>query len=205
MFDDAKPKLQEILELVNLCPENLQEKCFELLLSAYLDSKATKAPVFLPASQQILSTQVGEINQENNSGSNGVPELIKTRFNSLVSRTKVSAAKAVELFDFNVDPFTYHGVSVPGSSNREKMRNVALLLALKSYLISANWDADWKEFRVMCMDHNCWDQGNVFSAMKHEWFKKASSSEGIVLSPSGRTAADTIFAKLSGGEDSQSA
>jgi len=206
MFDDAKPELEKILALVNLCPEKLQEKCFELLLSAYLDSKVPKPqPSFTPVSPHATSTQGTDSSHGNNGDTNAVPEAIRTRFNSLVARTKVSPAKAAELFDFNVDPFIYHGVSVPGSSNREKMRNVALLLALKSYLTSASWDADWKEFRATCIDHSCWDQGNVVTAMKYEWFKKASSADGITLSPSGRTAADAIFAKLAGGEDSQSA
>lgn len=136
---------------------------------------------------------------------NLVPEVIRTRFHSLVARTKISLGRAVELFDFNVDPFVYHGVSVPGNSNREKMRNVALLLSLKSYLTSAIWVADWKEFRVTCMDHSCWDQGNSFKAMSHEWFKAASSADGITLSPSGIRASEALFAKIVGGEDNQTA
>ena len=205
MFDDAKPELEKILALVNLCPEKLQEKCFELLLSAYLDSKVPKQPAFVPVGPQAMPTPGTDIGQGGNGDTNAIPELIRTRFNSLVGRTKVSAAKAAELFDFNVDPFIYHGVSIPGSSNREKMKNVALLLSLKSYLTSASWVADWKEFRAACLDHSCWDQGNSTKIMNHEWFKTGSSADGITLAPPGIKAAETLFAKLAGGEDSQSA
>ncbi len=203
MFDDAQPQLEKILVLVQLCPEKLQEKCFELLLGTYLDSKISKQPIGASASAQNIPPQ-GADGSSNNSGSiNVVPEVIRTRFQSLVARTKVVTAKATELFDFNVDPFIYHGVSIPGRSNREKMRNVALLLSLKSYLTSASWTADWKEFRATCMDHSCWDQGNSPRIMSHEWFKTGSAAEGITISPSGIKAAEAIFAKLCGSEDSQ--
>lgn len=202
MFDDAQPQLEKILALVQLCPEKLQEKCFELMLGAYLDSKVPKQPAVMPSGPQNAASQGADGSSGSSGNTNVVPEVIRTRFNSLIARTKVSATKATELFDFNVDPFTYHGVSVPGSSNQEKMRNVALLLSLKSYLTSANWEADWKEFRATCMDHSCWDQGNYTKAMNHDSFKKGSSAEGITLSPSGIKAAEAIFAKLAGAEDS---
>ena len=48
MFDDAQLQLEKILALVQLCPERLQEKCFELLLGAYLESKAPKQPAAMP-------------------------------------------------------------------------------------------------------------------------------------------------------------
>ncbi len=205
MFDDARPHLEKILELVQLCPEKLHEKCFELLLGAYLDSKGPnqRSPILFDA-QNTLAQDTDEPSDQTKN-TNAIPEAIRTRFNSLVARSKVSATKATELFDFNVDPFTYHGISVPGSSNREKMRNVALLLALKGYLTSASWSADWKEFRATCMDHSCWDRANSPVTMNHEWFKVGSAAEGIILSPSGIKAAEAIFAKLVGGEDNLAA
>lgn len=104
-----------------------------------------------------------------------------------------------------MDPFTFHGISVPGASNREKTRNVALLLGLKGYLTSATWGADWKEFRATCLDHSCWDQGNAPTTMKHEWFKTGSAAEDISLSPSGVKAAEALFIKLAGADEGQAA
>jgi hypothetical protein len=202
MFDDAQPELEKILSLVQLCPEKLQERCFELLLSAYLESKIPR-PTVTAAPQPAGVSAASADPSGSNGNANVVPEAIRTRFNALVTRSKVTAAAAAELFDFNVDPFTFHALSVPGSSNREKMRYIALLLALKGYLTSTNWIADWKEFRATCLDHSCWDQSNVTTIMKHEWFKNASMSENISLSPSGIKAADAIFAKLAGGEVGQ--
>lgn len=202
MFDDAQPELERILSLVQICPEKLQERCFELLLGAYLDSKLPKRPIEMLANPQQAVVQGIDGAPTSSGSTNIVPEVIRTRFNSLSARAKVPPVRASELFDFNVDPFIFHGVSVPGSSTREKMRNVALLLSLKSYLTSASWVADWKEFRVTCMDHSCWDQKNAPTAMSHNWFKTASSAAGITLSPAGTKAAELLFGQLAGNEES---
>lgn len=201
MFDEAQPQLERILVLVKLCPEHLQEKCFELLLNAYLESVTSKQ-----SAKKLKSDVAGEGVHNKDITSNGgavIPDVIKTRFNSLVARTKVSAAKAADLFDFGVDPFTFHAFAVPGASNREKMRNIALLLCIKGYLISAAWVADWKEFRATCIDHNCWDQSNMSTIMKHDWFKTVSAGANINLGPAGQKAAEGLFAKLSGGDEPQ--
>lgn len=187
MYEDTQQHLERILVLVKLCPEKLQEKCFELLLSTYLENHVKKS----------TPSPKGEDGDPNAASNNSaIPDAIKTRFHALATRTKVTVQKASELFDFNVDPFTYHGLSLPDGSTREKMRNVALLLALKNYLTSASWEADWKEFRATCLDHSCWDQSNYATIMKNDWFKSASLATGINLSPSGIKAADALFAKL---------
>lgn len=205
MFEDAKPQIENILALVALCPDKLQEKCFELLLGSYLQSLSPSRPLGNPSSATSLDVPApGEL-PVNAGAAASIPDVIKTRFNSLVSRTKVNSAKAADLFDFNVDPFTFHALSIPGSSNREKMRNVALLLALKGYLTSASWVADWKEFRATCIDHSCWDQNNVVTTMKNEWFKAASAATNISLSGNGIKAAEACFAKLAGNTDDNNA
>ncbi|WP_201312648.1 hypothetical protein [Dyella sp. EPa41] len=205
MFEDAKPQIENIVALVALCPDKLQEKCFELLLTSYLQSLSPSRPAANPASVTPAPALAPHEAPSNAGASATIPDAIKTRFNSLVSRTKVNGAKAADLFDFNVDPFTFHALSVPGSSTTEKMRNVALLLALKGYLISASWVADWKEFRATCIDHSCWDQGNVAKTMKHKWFKVASSATDISLTGEGIKAAEGCFTKLASGPDDASA
>lgn len=201
MFDDAKPELERILALVKLCPEKLQEKCFELLLGAYLNSLVPKV------SQQAKHHEGHGDGYKSpppklteTPSTHQVPEAIKARFNSLVQRTKANPQKAAELFDFTADPFTYHALQIPDGSKREKMRSIALMLAVKEWLTSASWSADWKEFRAQCLDQNCWDPNNVSNAMLQNLFKNASSAEGIALKADGTKAAETLFAKLAGGQ-----
>lgn len=196
MFENAKPNIEQILELVAICPEKLQEKCFELFLTAYLEQeRPPQTPqTIIPVRDAGGSAGVIPAAPQ----ASGVPEQIKTRFLALAQRAKASPESAAALFDFNLDPFNYHALAIPGSSNREKMKNVALMLALKSYLSTTNWQADWKEFRAMCLDHGCWDASNAGAYLKTELFRSASSAGGISLSPAGVKAAETLFAKLAG-------
>ncbi|TAA09844.1 hypothetical protein EA658_04155 [Pseudoxanthomonas winnipegensis] len=199
MFEKTKPQLEQILELVALCPEKLQERCFELLLTAYLDSvkprqmaRETLAPKAEPAAGANPA-------QTPNSG-NGIPDQIKTRFLSLAQRAKVSPDRAASLFDFELDPFNYHALAIPGSSTKQKLTNVALMLSLKTYLQTTNWQADWKEFRAMCLDHGCWDQANAGSYLKSDLFKAGAGASGIALAPAGIKAAEALLATLAGAE-----
>lgn len=195
MFENAEQELQRILALVAKCPDKLQERCFELLLSGYVDSQ--KSPLPLPTQPPTRPAGFASppappaVETE-------VPSNIRPRFTSLITRTKVAPAKAAALFDFSVDPFNYHAVSVEGKSNREKMRSVAALLCLKEWLTTGNWTADWQEFKTMSIDNSCWDQANAGATLSHEWFKSAGKP-GITLSSAGIAAAEQTFTKLAGG------
>jgi hypothetical protein len=197
VFENAEPEIQRIVALTQGCPERFRDKCFELLLGAYITS--VSAP---PPPTPSVRRQEDPAPPPNGTTLTPVPEAIRARFLNLVKRLKVSESKAAELFDFTVDPFTYHALDLPGTSKAERTRNVALLLAMKSYLTSGVWSADWKEFRADCINHGCWDKGNAGTYMNHEWFKSASGSDNITLSPTGIKAADGLFARTAGGEES---
>jgi len=200
VYENAKPNIEKIIELVKLCPDSLQEKCFELLLSAYLESLKPKiSPVApaVPAATMPLSPATPATAVQ--SGNFGVPDSIKPRLTSLAGRKKVPLERAANLFDFTADPITYHAYVIPGTRKSEKTRNVALSLALKSYVLNGTWMADWKEFRAACVDQNCLDLPNMASIMAHDWFKSVDKNDGISLSSQGVTAAEAQFANMAGG------
>lgn len=197
MYEDAQPQIERILALVAMCPEKLQEKCFDILLNAYVSAMVSQSspPHVAPVGQPInpVGIPVG-------SGGVTIPEAIKPKLVSLAGRNKVPLEKAAALFDFNTDPFTYHAYVAPGEKSAEKLRNVALALALKSYLATGNWAADWQEFRAACIDQNCYDRANAGTNMsKSGLFKTSSQSEGIALSSQGVSAAEALFVSLAGG------
>lgn len=49
MAEKLKQKIMEFVALAKECPENLQEKCFELLLADHLDSLRQKSPGYAEA------------------------------------------------------------------------------------------------------------------------------------------------------------
>jgi hypothetical protein len=204
MYEDAKPQIEQILSLVALCPENLQERCFEILLSAYVARSApAPAPVapapFIPESPLPGAAAASPVG---GTGQTAIPEAIKPKLVSLAGRNKIPLDKAAALFDFNTDPFTFHAYVAPGEKKAEKLRNVALALALKNYLASGVWSTDWQEFRAACIDQNCYDRANAGTIMaKSGFFKTHSQPEGITLSSPGVTAAEALFVSLAGGAE----
>ncbi|SDO83407.1 hypothetical protein SAMN04488595_102448 [Ralstonia sp. 25mfcol4.1] len=204
MFADAEVQLEKILALVAKCPEKLQERCFEMLLSAYLASLSTPPGDALGVA---TSTAVGGASPVRTAveanGGDVIPEQLRTRFMATATRLKVPSERLAALFDFQLDPYNYHALDVPGSNKADKARNVALLLCAKSYLTMSTWIADWKEFRAVCLDHGCWDKANVGRHLGGPMFKVAGAADGIALAPAGVSAAEGLLAKLAGSGEAQ--
>ena len=198
MFEQAQPQIERIVALVALCPEKLQEKCFELLLSAYLETLKPRPPQPASIAPAVTAPNAAQPPSPP-AGTATLPEAIKPRLTSLAGRKKVSIEKAANLFDFNADPITYHAYVIPGNKKSEKTRNLALALALKNYVLNGSWVADWKEFRAACVDQNCLDLPNMATIMTHDWFKTVDKSEGITLSSQGTAAAESQFVTMAGG------
>lgn len=161
---------------------------------AYIESTKPKAP----------DPDPGKQNEDKGKRENPpaldleLPEEVRRRFKSFAARAKTTEPLLAHLFDFHNDPFTFDaGLSVPGSSGADKMRNVALLAAVKNYLATGNWTADWKEYRAMCVEQDCYDRTNAGKTLnaKKDWFKTAGE-DGITLAPGGVTAATTLIQTL---------
>lgn len=202
MYVDAHQTLDDILVLVNKCPESLKEKCFELLLNAYLESKVVKiAPApYVPAISPSASTALGTnpIHTE----PSALPEALKSRFGAAAGRIGVTVTQLGGLFDFQLDPYNYHALNVTGNNKADKSRNVGLLLCAKSYLTMSDWSADWKEFRAVCIDQECWDKANISTHLgRSGYFKVASAGEGLMLNGSGVEAAQALLAQLIQGQN----
>jgi hypothetical protein len=189
MFDDAEAALERILTLVKKCPEPLQVKCFEVLLIAYAQSTTSRSDRKQTPKEQETKRDLQSPLE--------IPDPVRPRFATFAKRLKVDQPALAALFDFHQDPFTFHAVVVPGTSGAKKTRNVALLLGVKNYLATGNWTADWKEFRAMCVDQNCYDRTNAGKHLnsKEGYFKNAGEG-GITLSSAGITAAEKLIVSI---------
>ncbi|MDO8385800.1 MAG: hypothetical protein Q7T13_05275 [Polaromonas sp.] len=204
MYQDADQKLTEILALVAKCPEKLQDKGFELLLTAYLDSKKVQFSPVIPATGGVPPAYVAPAPAPPADPAL-LPDALKSRFTSQAGRKGVPVGRLAALFDFNVDPYNYHAFTIPGASKADRIRNAGLLLCAKTFLVDlGQWTADWKEFRAVCLDQQCWDKANVGTHLKKDaWFKTMSAADGLVLTSAGIEAAQDLLSQLAGGgEDS---
>lgn len=198
MYEQVEKALQSIMQVVEKCPEQFKEKCFEILLSDYLNrlgAPAVGGPI--PQQQPTLQKSspasgiAGQLAQ--------LPPATKTRLGNLGKRIEMNDERFLELFDFTSDEVHYHPIEVPGDSVAEQMRNTALLVATFTYLAGGHWRADWAEARALCLDCNCYDSGNFATAMRAEegnLFKSVTANEPLELTGPGRQGAEQLLAQL---------
>jgi hypothetical protein len=196
MYKNGESALSRILELVEKCPKDFQSKCFEVLLSGYVQLEVGLVKPTLGATEREKVKQPSpDIN---------IPPDLLLRFKTTAKRLQIDFDKLVSLFDFSVDPFGLHAVAISGKDTAEKSRNVALLAAAKSYFATGSWAADWQEVKTMCVDQNCYDMNNYSKNLKvgaGGWFKNVDSGKAIELSTPGIRAAEKLLKDLAIGSD----
>jgi len=196
MYKNGEAALDRIIQLANKCPKEFQEKCFEVLLSGYVQLELVGIKPVIPATQN-QSTQQNQ--NQNPSAESQIPALVLPRFKSSAKRMEIPLEKLEALFDFSVDPFTLQAVSMPGKNIAEKARNVVLLAAARSYFASGLWSADWQEVKALCVDNNCYQNNNHAENLRKgagSIFKSIEAGKTIELSTTGIKDAEKIIKSL---------
>jgi len=122
LYPDAEKYIDEILKIVDKCPEPYKQKCFEVLLQGYVTSQVkTLAGGEQPPKEN--KPPADDVPKETQ-----VPTEILQRFKTFAKRLDVGLDKLERLFDFTTDPFIYQPFIPPGKNDAEKVRNIALIL-----------------------------------------------------------------------------
>ncbi len=197
LYPDAEKYLDEILKIVENCPENYKSKCFEILLEGYVTFQM-RTTMGGERRQQVQKAVTDEAQKETQ-----IPVEILQRFKTFAKRLEVSPDKLELIFDFTTDPFIYQPFTPPGTSAAEKVRSIALVLAAKTYLTTGNWSADWKEVKSLCVDHSCYISNNHLTNLqngKPSLFKTVEAGQAIALSPDGVKQAEATIKALAEAE-----
>jgi len=198
MYKNGEASVARVLELVSKCPKELQEKCFEILLSGYVQLEVVGAK---PQDHTSQSQKVPQKEQQEPPSEN-VPPAAVPRFKHTAKRLGVPVEQLESLFDFTVDPFALQAITLPGKNNADKTREVALLAASRSYFATGSWSADWQEVKSLCVDHNCYDAPNHAANLKkgaNSIFKTVEPGKAIDLSNAGIQKADKLLKTLAEG------
>jgi hypothetical protein len=194
MYKSGETALDRILTIVDKCPKEFQSKCFEVLLSGYVQMEvgAIRPQVeSYTGSNSVAAQQQPGVSLESN-----IPQTVLPRFKNTAKRVGVELEKLEALFDFNADPFGLHAVAIPGKNNAEKTRSVALLAAARSYLATGSWSADWQEVKALCVDQTCYDLANYSGNLKKgagSIYKSVESGKPIELSSAGIKEAEKLL------------
>jgi hypothetical protein len=181
--ENLKIKIKEILEIVKLCPENLQEKCFEILLSSSLlespkiidESTIDKALVVTSQEHFVLPIDVKAFLQQYNIPEEKIQKLFLIHGKEFRSIYKIETIKKAKV-----------------------QIQLALLVALENALKTSpsKFEFSIENIRQKCIDNKCYDLANFKTHFKNNsnLFKSIEDEEHIELSQDGKQElAETIL------------
>ncbi len=206
MYEDGEEQIKRIVQLLDLCPEPLRPKAFEILLQGYVDSHVAPPSLPVVSSGSGLAQPPPPANPMGTPGDalTTVPPEVLPRLRAMAKRRNVPEGKLASLFDFSLDPFSFAPIHIPGANKGERARQVALAVAGRAFLATGKWSADWAEVKAMCTHQNCYDQANFAATLKGAKggiFKAVEVQGSIDLSSSGTDDAEKLLATLATGEN----
>lgn len=205
MYENAKDEIQRILKLVEEVPESLREQAFEILLHGYVKS-LTAPPVPIQQTPPGARVALPPIppSAADQTWRADIPDEVLPRFDAMVARLKVAPESLADVFDFSTDPFTFAAIHVEGNTNKLRVLRVALLVAIRSYLATGRWSADWSEIKAMCTHQSCYDVNNFSSSLNSaegDLFKKVNPGTSVQTNAKGQKEAESLLKRLAGGAD----
>lgn len=188
--EDFAKEIKEIVELVKMCPQNLQEKCFEILLSHVLSQKeGLHAP----------SGIKGEAADKSSGDTQRIPPEVKKRLNAFSGQHKLSETEIYKVFSVdetgNVDIIV---TDLRSKKVAQQQRRLALLIGVKHQLADGSFDVPKDELREACVTYGPYDAANFGANLKNmkEIFAGFKPTATNRLSPLGKSHAAELIKEL---------
>lgn len=185
-------EIKEIIEIVKICPQNLQEKCFEILLSNLIKecdkSKEKKGLTPLQPQEQV-GTNINVVEQ----GNGEVQEEIK--LTDLHLKAKKLLDQGITLEEINNVFYKENGELKPlfddlkSSTMAESQIKLALLEAFKNAIITGDFKFDTNIVKQQCDTYKCFDGANFaknFKGKKNLFNEDYSRDSTMSLTTAGK-------------------
>jgi hypothetical protein len=203
VYEDGEEQIKRIVQLLDVCPEPLRPKAFEILLQGYVNSISAPLQGVSPAGG--AAQQPPPLRPPPHSDAmTSVPADVLPRLRAMAKRRNIAEDKLANLFDFSLDPFSFAPLHIPGANKGERARRMVLAVAGRSFLATGKWSADWAEIKAMCTHQNCYDQANFAATLKGSKgtiFKSVEVQGTVELSSSGTDEAEKLLSSLATGEN----
>jgi hypothetical protein len=175
--EDLKSDVLEIVAIAKACPENLEERCFELLLVRYLEGLGTPLPgnkienLAAPPAPQV------QHNHANHSDNSGGTDGTASGEDLTLPDVHVKARKFLEKYgrsitDLNQLFYKENGELKPlyedlkTTKITESQMRIALLAALKEGITTGEFVFDGEAVRDECQVRKCYDKANFATIFK---------------------------------------
>lgn len=166
-MDTIKKQVEEIVEIVKLCPENLQEKCFEILLTATLQpQRVASKPVAENKLDETAEAASTSLAQKINSGEEIEAKNLHTKAKRIVPQ-ELSLEEVNNLFYIEDGEFLPLYDDLKSPKVAEAQIRVALMEALKNGLKNGDFSFSFKAVRSLCETYKCYDLSNYASNFKN--------------------------------------
>ncbi len=180
-------EIKEIIELVKICPQNLQEKCFELLLNSILSQKEDSRSEPSASNPQVFATGLT------------IPSEVKKRMDAFSGQYQLSDIDLCKIF--SVDESGNVNIEVADLKSKkvaQQQRRLALLIGVKHQFAEGTFSVPKDELREECVTYGAYDAANFVQNLKNmkEIFAGFNATATNKLSPLGRNQAATAIKEL---------
>jgi len=171
MSDKIKEKVLEFATIAKECPDNLQEKCFELLLSHYLNQLGAKSDKRPDAKTEDTKSPAAD-NQTSEGGKVSNQEDILERdlhvkVRNFLKKSSLSAEHINQIFYKEAGEFKPLYDDLKTTKAAESQIRIALLQALKNAISSGDFQFDGEEVRKETQLRKCYDAPNFTTIFKN--------------------------------------
>lgn len=197
MSEKLKQKIEEIVALTKDCPGNLQEKCFELLLTDYLQQHRLKAPNVEDVAKQPKRTSDEDQNKGEDKKTPQQEDIAETdlhvKARQFLKKSGLTVEHINQLFykeDGNFLPL-YDDLKTTKAA--ESQIRIALLHALLNGMHTGDFEFNGESVRTEAQVRKCYDSANFAATFKYssslfEGFSNYErSSPTIKLTTEGKT------------------
>ncbi len=170
MVTDIKDKILEIASIAKKCPENLQEKCFEVLLKDFLEKQSrfigkAKPPPSGEGSEpgdeedlkKVVEPQQGDIPEKD----------LHLKARKFLKSNSLTIDHINQVFYKEGDEIRPLYDDLKTTKASESQIRIALLHALKNALSSGEFEFNGEEVRSECQIRKCYDPPNFTAAFKN--------------------------------------
>lgn len=183
-------EIKEIIEIVKTCPQNLQEKCFEILLTSAISQ--TK--------KQTIPNSTSEVAQKEQDDGSTIPTEISKRIKTFAGQFGLSEASVSKVFltdeSGNV---SIEVTDLKAKKVSQQQKRLALLIGTRHQFMEGSFDVPNDELREMCVTYGVYDAANFAVNIKNfkEIFAGFKSGAKNKLSPIGKKGAADLIKELS--------
>jgi hypothetical protein len=195
MSETLKQKILEFVALAKECPEPLQVKCFELLLSDYLAHKAGPGEKVKKSSENTESSAekpAGEARKKEGEQEDILESDIHVKARQFLKRTSLSIEHINQLFYMQDKEFLPLYDDLKTTKTSESQLRIALLQALLNGMRKGDFEFNGEAVREEAQMRKCYDQANFAKNFKNnavlfDTFTAYDKTNPVIkLSPDGK-------------------